>query len=130
MNPPQLPAEPLFHPLRRVGANPVAMVAINLNGRPLDVPPGSSVAAALLAAGVRRFRRSPVSGDGRAPYCMMGVCFECLLEIDGVPNRQSCLIPLVSGMRIRTQDDLAGGIVAGDDGAPGLADAMEASHGR
>jgi D-hydroxyproline dehydrogenase subunit gamma len=44
-----------------------------------------------------------VSGARRAPYCMMGVCFECLVTIDGVGNRQACLIPARAGMRVETQ---------------------------
>ncbi|MFM0730052.1 (2Fe-2S)-binding protein [Paraburkholderia sediminicola] len=78
-------------------------VAISFDGKALRVPQGVSVAAALLAAGVERFRTTPVSGAARAPYCMMGVCFECLVEIDGVANRQSCLVPVAEGMTIRSQ---------------------------
>ena len=64
---------------------------------------GETVAAALLVAGEVHLRTSPVSGGVRAPYCWMGVCFECLLEIDGQPNLQSCLIPVKEGMRVRRQ---------------------------
>lgn len=96
----------LFRPLTPAQGQEPAYVPVYFNGQRIDVPAASSVAAALLAAGVRRFRRSPVSGDGRAPYCMMGVCFECLLDIDGVPNRQGCLVSLQPGMQIRTQDNL------------------------
>jgi hypothetical protein len=39
----------------------------------------------------------------RAPYCMMGICFDCLAEIDGVPNRQSCMVAARPGMLIRRQ---------------------------
>lgn len=78
-------------------------VAISFDGHPLVVPEGISVAAALLAGGVRDFRSSIVGEVPRAPYCMMGVCFECLVEIDGVPARQSCLIPVREGMQIRRQ---------------------------
>lgn len=78
-------------------------VAIEFEGEPLTVPAGSSIAAALLAAAVPVFRTTPVSGAPRAPYCMMGVCFECLLEVDGVPSRQSCLVPVRAGMKIRRQ---------------------------
>jgi len=80
------------------------MVRISFNGNERHVVPGTTVAAALLGAGESRLRASPVSGDPRAPYCMMGVCFECLVEIDGVPNRQSCLIPVSEGMEIRSQE--------------------------
>lgn len=41
--------------------------------------------------------------DGRGPYCHMGVCYECLMEIDGVPNQQSCLIPVREGMSVKRQ---------------------------
>ncbi|MDB5845940.1 MAG: NAD(FAD)-dependent dehydrogenase [Polaromonas sp.] len=99
-----MPTEPLFQPLN--DPHGAATVAVTFNGEPLRVPATTSVAAALLGAGVRRFRNSPVSGQARAPYCMMGVCFECLLEIDGMPNRQGCLVALREGMDIRTQDGM------------------------
>ena len=65
-------------------------VRIHFHGQPLD---------ALLAAGVTIFRHTPVSGAPRAPYCMMGACFECLVEIDGVV-RQACMLEVSEGMRI------------------------------
>jgi predicted molibdopterin-dependent oxidoreductase YjgC len=44
-----------------------------------------------------------VSGEPRAPYCMMGVCFECLVEVDGVPNVQACMTSVREGMTVRRQ---------------------------
>lgn len=79
------------------------IVTVTFDGHSIAVPKGVSVAAALLAGGVREFRSSIAGGVPRAPYCMMGVCFECLVEIDGVPARQSCLIPVREGMQIRRQ---------------------------
>jgi hypothetical protein len=67
------------------------------------VPAGASAAAAVLAAGFDSIRETPVDRRERAPYCMMGVCFDCLAEIDGVANRQSCMIAVRPGMRIRRQ---------------------------
>jgi len=96
-----MPTEPLFRP---ISAATVRLVDVEFNGRLLKVTGEGSVAAALLAAGVSRFRSTPVSGAPRAPYCMMGVCFECLLEIDGVANRQACLVPVQAGMKIRSQE--------------------------
>jgi predicted molibdopterin-dependent oxidoreductase YjgC len=78
-------------------------ITISFEGEPLRVPAGINVAAALLTAGVKEFRSTAVSGATRAPFCMMGVCFECLVEIDGVPARQSCLIPVREGMDVRRQ---------------------------
>jgi sarcosine oxidase subunit alpha len=79
------------------------MVAVTIDGRTERVRAGDTVAAALLAAGILASRSSDVSGAPRAPYCMMGVCFECLITIDGVGNRQGCLVPVAAGMRIDTQ---------------------------
>lgn len=61
------------------------------------------MAAALLTQGARDFRSSIVGNVSCAPYCMMGVCFECLVEIDGVPARQSCMVPVRDGMHIKRQ---------------------------
>jgi predicted molibdopterin-dependent oxidoreductase YjgC len=72
---------------------------IFFDGQPLDVAEGANLAAALLAAGVREFRHTPVSGAPRGPYCMMGACFDCLVEVDGVV-RQACMLEVREGMWI------------------------------
>jgi hypothetical protein len=74
-----------------------------VEGRTVMVPAGASAAAAVLAAGFASIRTTPVEGSERAPYCMMGVCFDCLAEIDGVANRQSCMIEVRPGMQINRQ---------------------------
>jgi predicted molibdopterin-dependent oxidoreductase YjgC len=79
-------------------------IAFRLNGTPMTARAGDTVAAALLAAGLAYCRTTPVSGAKRAPYCMMGVCFECFVTIDGVGNRQACLVPVRDGMRVETQE--------------------------
>ena len=78
-------------------------VSLTIDGNEVQARTGDSVAAALLAAGVSHCRTTPVSGADRAPYCMMGVCFDCLVTIDGIGNRQSCLIPVREGMRVELQ---------------------------
>ncbi|HJU15664.1 MAG TPA: (2Fe-2S)-binding protein [Stellaceae bacterium] len=83
--------------------SPEATVAVTVEGRTVRLPTGASAAAAILAAGWRSIRETPVSGAERGPYCMIGVCFDCLAEIDGVPNRQSCLVTVRPGMAIRRQ---------------------------
>jgi D-hydroxyproline dehydrogenase subunit gamma len=82
---------------------PAATIAVEVEGRTVRVPEGASAAAAILLSGLASIRDTPISGNPRAPYCMMGVCFDCLAEIDGVPNRQSCMVPARSGMRIGRQ---------------------------
>jgi predicted molibdopterin-dependent oxidoreductase YjgC len=78
-------------------------IAFTIDGQRAQALAGDTVAAALLGAGAEHCRTTPISGARRAPYCMMGVCFECLVTIDGVGNRQACLIPVREGMRIETQ---------------------------
>jgi hypothetical protein len=82
---------------------PAATIAVEVEGQTVTVPQGASAAAAVLLAGLAAIRETAISGSGRAPYCMMGVCFDCLAEIDGVPNRQSCVVTARPGMRIRRQ---------------------------
>lgn len=79
-----------------------ATVGIEINGDALRVPVHFTVAAALLANGQATCRTSAVSGAPRGPFCMMGVCFECLVEIDGVPNVQACITRVAEGMRVRS----------------------------
>jgi sarcosine oxidase subunit alpha len=78
-------------------------VTFTLDGRPIEGRQGDTVSSALLAAGVETCRTSAVTGEPRAPYCLMGVCFECLVTIDGVGNQQGCLVALRPGMQVETQ---------------------------
>ena len=96
-----MPTGSLFKPLNTANGQ---TVTVEFNGQRLQVPADRSVAAALLASGVSRFRSTPISGAPRAPYCMMGACFDCLMEIDGVASRQACLVQVRTGMTIRTQE--------------------------
>ena len=81
----------------------VKTVSLTIEGKRVDARPGDTVAAAMLAAGFEHCRTTPISGAPRAPYCMMGVCFECLVAIDGVGNRQGCLVAVREGMRVELQ---------------------------
>ena len=78
-------------------------VSITVDGKPVAAREGDSVAAALLGSGTLACRTTPVTRAPRAPYCMMGVCFECLVTVDDIGNRQGCLIPVRQGMRVETQ---------------------------
>jgi predicted molibdopterin-dependent oxidoreductase YjgC len=78
-------------------------LAITIDGQSHTARDGDSVAATLLAAGFAACRTTPVTGSARGPFCMMGVCFDCLVVIDGRPNQQGCMIPVRDGMRIERQ---------------------------
>ena len=88
---------------RRLHADSTATVTISVDGAPVAVRHGETVAATLLLAGQAAGRTTPVTGAARGPYCMMGVCFDCLVVIDGVGNRQACMIEAVEGMRVERQ---------------------------
>jgi D-hydroxyproline dehydrogenase subunit gamma len=78
-------------------------VKIYVDGADVNVPAGTSVAAAVLTAGVARFRRS-VMGEARSALCGMGICFECRVMIDGKPHARSCQIICSDGMVVRTDE--------------------------
>ncbi len=83
------------------------MVTVTICGEQVEVPENISVAAAfLLHSQDSYFRTSQVTGERRAALCMMGVCFECLLEIDNVSQVQSCLVRVEEGMQINRQAGL------------------------
>ena len=94
--------------LKRYEQSQVKTVTLWFEENPIQAREGESVAAALLAAGVECLWTAHVSAKPRMPYCWMGVCYECLLEIDGEPNRQSCLIMVRDGMRVRRQSPAIG----------------------
>ena len=89
--------------LKRLQKTQDKVVTIWFEENPVQAQEGESVAAALLIAGVKYLRNAQVSAKPRMPYCWMGVCFECLLEIDGAQNQQSCLITVKEGMHVRRQ---------------------------
>jgi aerobic-type carbon monoxide dehydrogenase small subunit (CoxS/CutS family) len=78
-----------------------SLVAFIVNGEPHRATAGSSVAAALLNAGIWQVRQA-VDGAPRAPLCGMGICYECRVTIDGVAHRRACLVPVTEGMTVRT----------------------------
>lgn len=79
-------------------------VLITVDGKPVTARAQDTVAAAILAAGIDHCRTTPVSGSPRAPYCLMGVCFDCLVVVDGTGNRQGCMVQVKDGMRVETQN--------------------------
>lgn len=80
------------------------VVEIVVDGRSLSAREGETLAAALLKADVVPFRRTPVSRQPRTPLCLMGVCFDCLVEVDGAQNVQSCMVQVREGMQVRLPD--------------------------
>lgn len=93
----------MFSPITATGPS----VTLYLDGQPLGAHPGETIAACLMRAEVGFFRRTPVSGAPRLPYCMIGQCFDCLVEIEGIGSCQACLTLVQDGMRVFRQDGAA-----------------------
>jgi len=80
------------------------LVRLTVNGQPVDVPSGKSVWSALALSGQIITRKAAISGEDRSAFCAMGVCFECMVEIDGLPNQQACLRRVADGMTVTIQN--------------------------
>ena len=86
---------------RRIdGTGSQRVITLQVDGRTIEAREGDMLAVALLNADVVPFRQTPVSGAPRAPYCMMGVCFDCLVEVDGRQNVQACMVQVRDSMQV------------------------------
>ena len=90
----------MFRKLHEPGSR---ALIITIDGVSVSAESGESVAAVLLRQPEPWSRLTPVTQSKRAPYCMMGVCFDCLAEVDGVASIQTCLKPVRDGMRVARQ---------------------------
>jgi predicted molibdopterin-dependent oxidoreductase YjgC len=93
---------------KRLDKKPEKLVAITINGTAFNVPAGETVAAAVLASGISHTRTTPVSNSPRAPFCLMGLCYECLMVINGSPNQRACKEYVTEGMVIKSQHGSGG----------------------
>jgi predicted molibdopterin-dependent oxidoreductase YjgC len=78
-------------------------LTFSFDGEPITAFRGESVAAALLAAGHRVLRVTSHQGSPRGIFCGMGVCYDCLMVIDGEPGRRACVTLAEPGMQVETQ---------------------------
>lgn len=92
----------LFRKLDDPGAK-LTTLSLTIDGQAVNAEPGDSVAAVLLRLYPPLSRTTPVKGSPRAPYCMMGVCFECLAIVDGMASTQTCLVEAQQGMCVERQ---------------------------
>ena len=89
-------------------------VEFSFDGRPVTAQSGQTVGAALLAEGIRSWRTTRFGGRPRGLFCGIGVCFDCLVTVNGEPNVRACLAVVAQGDVVRTQvgdgrDQLEGG---------------------
>lgn len=116
----------LFRKLPDPGAQPLTLY---VDGHAVAAEVGDTVAAVLLRLDPPLSRTTPVNESPRAPYCMMGVCFECLAIVDGVASTQTCLVQAQPGMRVERQHGRRQ-VVLGDDGGTAQAGAGDDAGGK
>jgi aerobic-type carbon monoxide dehydrogenase small subunit (CoxS/CutS family) len=78
-------------------------IEFTFDGESISAVGGQSVAAALLAANQRALRKTRFNNNERGVFCGIGVCFDCLVVIDGITNQRACLIEARPGMKVQTQ---------------------------
>lgn len=80
------------------------MSAFYFDGIPISFRPGQSIGAALIAAGIRSWRVTRLDAAPRGLFCGIGVCFDCLVTIDGQPNQRACRVAARLDMAVTTQE--------------------------
>jgi predicted molibdopterin-dependent oxidoreductase YjgC len=85
------------------------VVTFTFDGRPMTAEAGQTVGAALLAAGVRSWRRTRSGARPRGLFCGIGACFDCLVDVNGDRALRACLVPVREGDEVRTSDSAGAG---------------------
>ncbi|MEZ7132587.1 (2Fe-2S)-binding protein [Nonomuraea sp. AD125B] len=95
---------------------------MTFRGAVVPAEPGQSVGAALVAAGIRDWRSTRKGGRPRGLFCGIGVCFDCLITVNGIPDRRACLTPAADGLHLTDtpapEDRVLDGGEAGGGHAP------------
>ncbi|NPV69089.1 MAG: (2Fe-2S)-binding protein [Firmicutes bacterium] len=78
-------------------------VWIELDGKRIEAYEGEPIAVALIAAGVKWFRKTVKGHAPRGIFCAIGRCTDCVMIVDGIPNVKTCVTPVRNGMKVQTQ---------------------------
>ncbi len=89
---------------------------VSFDGRPMRTTAGQSVGSALVGNGITAWRATRRNARPRGLFCGIGVCFDCLVAVDGVPNQRACLVEVRDGMEIKGSGDPAAQPLAGPEG--------------
>ncbi|WP_040166149.1 (2Fe-2S)-binding protein [Microbacterium gorillae] len=84
-----------------------ATSTFDFDGEPTPFQPGQTLGGALMAAGISSWRTTRTGGEPRGLFCGIGVCFDCLVTVDGVRTQRACLVPACAGQDVRSTDPAA-----------------------
>ena len=88
---------------RRIEGKRGTPVTFTFDGQLIEAFEGETIATALLASGVQMLRETDRRGEPRGLFCNMGICFDCLIEIDGATNQRACQFSVIDGLEIKSQ---------------------------
>lgn len=80
------------------------MNTLVFDDEPIPFRPGQTLGAALIAHGIVSWRSTRLNAAPRGLFCGIGVCFDCLIVVDGVPNRRACLTLAQEAMVVHSQE--------------------------
>ena len=91
-------------PARRIKGNRGTPITFTFDGESVEAFEGETIAAAILASGQRTLRMTDRGGEPRGLFCNMGICFDCLVEVNGATNQRACQFLAIDGLEIKSQN--------------------------
>jgi len=83
-------------------SRPIQSVEFTFNGEKFFAIPGQSIAAALFQANQHILRKTRMEGEERSIFCGIGICWDCVVTVNGIINQRSCLIEVQDGMVVKS----------------------------
>jgi predicted molibdopterin-dependent oxidoreductase YjgC len=83
--------------------SPDSLLHLTFDGREVTTHAGQTVGAALVDAGIRSWRTTRTHGRPRGLFCGIGVCYDCLITVDGLANQRACLVRAADGMQLSSE---------------------------
>lgn len=83
-------------------SRPIQSVEFTFNGEKFSAIPGQSIAAALFQANQHILRKTRMEGEERSIFCGIGICWDCVVTVNGIINQRACLIEVQDGMVVKS----------------------------
>ena len=80
-------------------------MSITVDGVSATGVAGQSIAGVILASGTLGFRRTALHGKPRGVFCGIGICYECLVEVNGQRDVRACQRRAADNDVVRVQQD-------------------------
>ncbi len=80
------------------------VLSISVNGKDINAYKGETLLAALIASGYKKMKKSPLKNEPRGALCGMGVCFECIVTVNDIPNIRACMTEVENNMKVKIDE--------------------------